>query len=95
MVGKPAPGHSMWDHFSSKIHFVVCEDDDEPQECTLCHEMKSAGKEFPVSLSENNYSQFICSACWMIVTMRMLQIPDEPATFEGSLVGELGVPDVS
>lgn len=78
MESDPVPGvkryvPTVWDRFKGSIRWVECDADDEPQLCVLCQEMKSAGKEFPTDPED---SEFICNACWMPLTMKLMSTPD-------------------
>lgn len=64
---------TIWDRFKNTISWTECSVDDEPQECYLCNDVRSAGKEF---VTGPDSIVFLCSACWFRLTLRMMSMPD-------------------
>lgn len=88
-LNRALPGRSLWDKMiRDGVGWLDCDEDDEPQECALCHSVRSMGKELPTG---PDTSEFICANCFANISIAMLSVP-EPA--EGQAVDMSGVSPV-
>ena len=85
------PGQSMWDYWCKQITFLQWHDEYELNNCELCRKPKPDGKLFWTSETDK---QFICDACWLQLTLKMLDQPGPDTLLPSQLpTMELEVPE--